>query len=139
MFWCSNQTCFFFKTVKAKSRWWVQLQDKTAIILTTFIQAQPLKKLGTFFMFFCLFRYSFTKSKEICKIKFPLFAKTNLKVLNVVLVIKMDITLWTRITMQSARFVQQEVQQRIILLRWQIVIHLIQRFWMFEFYATTVS
>ena len=139
MFWCNNQTCFFFQTVKVKSRWWVQLQDETAIILTAFIQAQPLKKLGTFFMFFCLFRYSFNKSKEICKIKFPLFVKTNLKVLNVVLVIKMDITLWTRITMQSARFVQEEVQQRIILLRWQIVIHLIQRFWMLEFYATTVS
>ena len=103
----------------------------------SFYSSLIIKENRNFFIFFVYFVIVSPKAKKFAK--FPLFVITNLKMLNVIVVIKMDITLWTRITMQSAWFVQQEVQQCIILLRQQREIHLIQRFWMFEFYTTTVS
>ena len=61
--------------------------------IDSFYSSLNIKENRNFFMLFCLFRYCFTKGKEICKIKFPLFVRPNLKILNVVVVTKMDITL----------------------------------------------
>ena len=61
--------------------------------IDSFYLSQHILENGNFFIFFCLFRYCLTKGKEICKIKFPLFVRTDLKILNAVLAIEMVITL----------------------------------------------
>ena len=62
-----------------------------------------------------LFRYYVTspQAKKCAKLSFFSFARTNLKLLKV-LVMKTDSTQRTNNTKQSAWFVHQEVKQRII-------------------------